>query len=126
MKVLLRREQRPGILGGTPVFSLTVRAQISDEEADNIKKYRLGACELYTNRLFRPEVDSVKGFAKDLIAQAKATTLTVDDLWKGKKIDCKDIIEMLAIEEQIKNASAMFKAVLESAARFGGEEVLDL
>ena len=126
MKVLLRREQRPGMLGGSPVFSLIVRAQISDEEAENIRKYKLGATELYTSRFFRPEVDTMKGFAKDLLAQAKATTLTVNDLWQGKKIDCKDILEMLAIEEQIRNAASMFKAVLESAARFGGEEVLEL
>ncbi len=126
MKVLLRREQRPAILGSKPVFSLTVRAQISPEEAANIEKYKLGATELYSSRLYYNRIEGMKDVAQDLVARARATTLSVNDLWQGKKIDCKDIVEMLEIEDQIRKAASMFKAILESAAHFGGEEVLEL
>jgi ubiquinone/menaquinone biosynthesis C-methylase UbiE len=44
----------------------------------------------------------------------------------GKRIECKDIVEMIAVCDQIKEAAQTFKAVLEAAAQFGGEEVLAL
>jgi hypothetical protein len=44
----------------------------------------------------------------------------------GKRIECKDIVEMLAVEEQIKEAAKTFNAVLSAASHFGGEEVIDL
>ena len=51
---------------------------------------------------------------------------SVDDLSGGKRIECKDIVEMIAVEEQIKEAATTFKAVLDTAAHFGGEEVVQL
>ncbi len=53
-------------------------------------------------------------------------SITVQDLLGGKRVDCKDIVEMLAVEEQIKTACQTFKQVLDAAAHFGGEEVLEL
>jgi hypothetical protein len=53
-------------------------------------------------------------------------TVSVSDLSNGKKIDCKDIVEMLAVEEQIKEAAQTFKNVLEAATHFGGEEVIEI
>jgi hypothetical protein len=50
----------------------------------------------------------------------------VNDLASGKKVECKDIIEMMAVVEQIKEAAQTFKAVLNAAAHFGGEEVIEL
>ena len=48
----------------------------------------------------------------------------MDDLTSGKRIECKDILEMLAVEDQIKEAAVTFRQVLSAAAHFGGEEVL--
>jgi hypothetical protein len=87
MKVLLRREQRPGLLSGMPVLSLTVRAQISDNESENIRKYQLGKVELYTNLLYRPQVETFKGFANRPHGPGQATTLTVNDLWQANGSD---------------------------------------
>jgi hypothetical protein len=53
-------------------------------------------------------------------------TVSIDDLEKGKKVDCKDIVEMIAVEEQIKEAAQVFKNVLMAAASFGGEEVVEV
>ncbi len=48
MKLLLRREQRQGALGlGKVVFSLHVRAQLSEDEKTAISKYKLGDTLLY-------------------------------------------------------------------------------
>jgi hypothetical protein len=53
-------------------------------------------------------------------------SINVNDLANGKKVECKDIMEMLAVEEQIKEAAQTFKAVLTAAAQFGGEEVIEI
>ena len=53
-------------------------------------------------------------------------TITADDLVIGKSVDCKDIVEMSAVEEQIKEACALFKVILESAAHFEEEEIIEI
>jgi len=55
-----------------------------------------------------------------------AISVSVRDLASGKTVECKDIVEMLAIEDQIKEAARTFAAVLAAAASFGGEHVVDL
>ncbi|MND07854.1 hypothetical protein D3C83_301130 [compost metagenome] len=53
-------------------------------------------------------------------------TISVNDLENGKQVDCKDIMEMLAVEVQIKEAAQNFRLVLDAASTFGGEEVLEI
>ena len=53
-------------------------------------------------------------------------SISVNDLAQGKRIDCKNIVEMLAIEEHIKEAARTFRAILEAARTFGGEEVVKI
>jgi len=52
--------------------------------------------------------------------------VTVDSLVGGAHFDFKDIAEMLAVEDQLKEASRNFKAILDAAATFGGEELVEL
>ena len=66
------------------------------------------------------------GVAARLATKAINLTVTVDDLVEGKHLECKDIVEMRAVEEQVKEATAVLKEVLEAAAHFGGEEVLEV
>lgn len=47
MKLLLRRDQKTGLLGRSITFTLNVRADLSPEESANIKKYKLGDSVLY-------------------------------------------------------------------------------
>ena len=113
------------MLGGKPVFSIDVRAQISDEDRAAIKKYKLGETVLYATH----EIvggSGVLGAASRLAIKAMTISVSVNDLAAGKKVECKDIVEMLAVEDQLKEAAKTFRAVLDAAKHFGGEEVVEL
>lgn len=125
MKLLLRRDQKSGLLGKI-TFALTVRAELAEEEKSNIKKYKLGDTMLYERMTLTEKGSGLLGVASRLAFKMMNLTVTVNDLSDGKKIDCKDIVEMLAVEDQIKEAAQTFKNVLEAAASFGGEEVIEL
>ncbi len=126
MKLLLRRDQKAGMMGmGKIAFTLDVRAELTPEEQANIKKYKLGDTMLYE----RDKIvggSGLLGAASRLALKMMNVSVSVNDLANGKKIEVKDIVEMLAVEEQIKEAAQTFKAVLHAASTFGGEEVMDL
>lgn len=126
MKLLLRRDQRSGMLGGKPTFSLDVRAEITAEEKAAIAKYKLGEAVLYESHVTLDRGSGLLGVATRLAHKAVSITLTVNDLANGKRIDCKDIVEMLAIEEYIREGAKIFADVLNAARHFGGEEVIEL
>ena len=127
MKVLLRRDQKSGMLGmGKIAFVLDVRAELTEEEKNNIKKYKLGETMLYERQKIGDPGSGLLGLASRMAFKMINLSVSVDDLSKGKQIECKDIVEMLAVEDQIKEAAQTFKAVLTAATHFGGEEVIDL
>jgi hypothetical protein len=66
------------------------------------------------------------GAASRLAFRMLNVSVSVNDLANGKRIEVKDIVEMLAVEDQIKEAAQTFVAVLKAAKSFGGEEVLDI
>lgn len=125
MKLLLRRDQKGGLMGGTS-FVLSVRADLSQEERGHIAKYKLGNSVLYTKSQIMDPGSGLLGLASRLAFKAMNISVSVDDLVGGKRVECKDIVEMLAVEDQIKEACRTFKAVLGAAATFGGEEVVAL
>ena len=126
MKLLLRRDQRPAMLGGKPVFTLTIRADLTEEERGAISKYQLSGTQLYASHTMTDPGHGLLGLASRLAYKAMITSLYVSDLLKGKVIECRDVVEMLAIESQIREAALNFKSVLEAALHFGGEEVMEL
>lgn len=124
MKLLLRRTQKSSMMGKI-TFSLDVRAQISDEEKANVKKYKLGETMLYE----REQIvggSGLLGMASKFALNMMNISISVNDLENGKVVECKNIMEMLAVEEQIKEAAHNFKNVLEAAASFGGEEIIPI
>ena len=126
MKLLLRRNQKAGMMGmGKVAFTLDIRAELSDEEKANIKKYKLGSEILYAKENIQEGGEGIMKVANRLAALALNLKITVDDLVKGKCVECKDILEMLAAEELIKEACENFKRMLDAAAQFGGEQVLE-
>jgi hypothetical protein len=125
MKLLLRRDQKSGLIGKI-TFILTVRAELTEVEKDNIKKYKLGDTMLYERMTMTEKGSGLLGVASRFAFKMMNISVSVNDLSGGKKIDCKDIVEMLAVEDQIKEAAQTFKNVLEAAATFGGEEVIEL
>ena len=127
MKLLLRRDQKSaGLMSKKIVFILAVRAELTEEEKSNIAKYKLGETMLYEREKLIDQGSGLLGVASRMAIHMLNLTISVSDLETGKTVECKDIVEMLAVEEQIKQAAATFKNVLEAAARFGGEEVLQL
>lgn len=125
MKLLLRRDQKSGLIGKI-TFSLTVRAELSIEEEDAISRYKLGDTLLYERNTMTDPGSGLLGLASRVAFKAMNMSLSVKDLAHGKTLECKDIVEMLAVEEQIREAGKTFNAVLIAAQHFGGEEVIDL
>ena len=125
MKLLLRHDQKSGLIGKV-TFTLGVRAELTDQEKNNIQKYKLGDTMLYERDKIIERGSGLLGVASRLAFKMMNISVSVNDLSNGKKIDCKDIVEMLAVEDQIKEAAQTFKNVLEAAASFGGEEVIEL
>lgn len=111
---------------GKMIFTLDVRADLSAEEKTNIRKYKLGETELYSTHEMTDRGSGLLGLASRLAYKAMTLRVTVNDLEGGKRIECKDIVEMIAVEGQIKEAAQTFKQVLEAAAHFGGEEAMEL
>jgi hypothetical protein len=125
MKLLVRRNQRSGLLGKM-IFTLEVRADLSQEERGAIDKYKLGDSVLYEKNTIIDPGTGLLGLASRLAFKAMNMSVSVKDLVNGKKLECKDIVEMLAVEDQIREAGKTFNAVLKAALNFGGEEVIDL
>ena len=125
MKLLLRRNQRAGLLGKV-TFALDVRADLDGTEFDNIKRYKLGDTMLYQSHELVDRGSGLLGVASRLAFKAMTLSVSVNDLVNGKRIECKDIVEMLAVEDQIRDAAKTFVQVLTAASQFGGEEVVTL
>lgn len=126
MKLLLRRNERSSITG-KPIYMLEVRVEVSAEEKGWIEKYKFGPSILYSKK-GKPMGDSTAwaGIGQNLLHYALDMTVSVHDLVHGKKVECKDIMEMLAVEAQIREAAQTFGNVLKAASQFGGEEVIEL
>lgn len=123
MNLILRRDQRASLLGKV-IFQLDVRAEISHEEMASIQRYRLGDAVLYSKSELVDRGSGLLGLASRLAFNAMNISVSVSELISGKRVECKDIVEMLAVEEQIKEAALTFKQVLNAAVHFGGEEVV--
>jgi hypothetical protein len=125
MYLILRRDQRKSLLGKI-VFQLDVQAEISAEEQQCIQRYRLGDTVLYTKSELTDRGSGLLGLASRLAFKAINISVNVGELVQGKRIECKDILEMLAVEDQIREAAQTFKLVLNAATHFGGEEAIEL
>ena len=125
MKLLLRRDQRSGMLGKV-VFTLEVRADLSPDEKAKIAKYKLGSTVLYSKNEMKQGSGEYAQLGYAILWRTLNLIITVNDLENGKKVECKDILEMLGAESQIREAAQTFKQVLDAASHFGGQEVVEL
>ena len=126
MKLLLRRDQKKSIIGNKMIFTLDARAELLPEEKDAVQKYKMAGTMLYEKFKLTDKGRGFLGFLSMLIFHFTNVTITVENLVKGKHLECKDIVEMRSVEEQIKEASQVFKNILDTAAHFGGEEVIEI
>ncbi len=126
---LNRRQRTTGLTGSKIVFSLEAKVDLTPDEATYVKRYKMGDEILYSKERVTPDSSgeaSFRSLARNLAFAATVLTITINDLVRGRVVECKDILEMLAIEDQIRSACGVFKNVLESAAFFDGEEVIEL
>lgn len=110
------------------MFSLAAQVDLSAQEADYVKKYKMGSAVVYNKDRVNPEMHdykSGKGLMRNLSAIALNINMTVDDLVKGRTIECKDIKEMIDAELGVKSACAGLKDLLEACAGFAGEEIIE-
>lgn len=139
MQLKVKRSQRPGgMFGGKVLFVLDLRAEYTDDERDNINRYSLGGEVIYNSQAAKQHLDRMEqqvdgsgmGLLKGLgsLALAKMNlNVTIASLQKGHHIECKDLAELVACEEAIRNACRSIRTFLEAAATFDGREiVLDL
>ena len=127
MKLILEREQRvSGIMRKTQVFAVTVRAEISQRERDAINKYSLADDVLYESHTIDDGGSGLLGLASRAYLNTMIKKVVVRELIEGKTIECSDIVEMKGIEAQVLEAAQNLKIILDTAATFGGREVIEL
>lgn len=122
MELLLSRDQKKGMMGlGAIKFVLEAKARLTDDEAAAVKKYKMGSSIVYEkpNDGFNP-----RSLTSVLSHRFLVPRITVDELVTGKSIECADIVDILAAEDQIREAGKTFHAILSAARSFGGEEVV--
>ena len=85
MKLLLRRDQKSGMLSSKITFTLSVRAELTDEERANIRKYKLGDTMLYE----RAKIEGgsgLLGVASRFALKMVNLSISVNDLENGKQV----------------------------------------
>jgi len=129
MKLRLNKSQRSsGVMSKKVVFSLGAHVDLTAQEADYVKKYKMVSAVLYNKDRVNPEMNdykSGKGVMRNLSAIAMNINLTVDDLVTGRTIECKDINEIIDAEDTVKSACKGLKNLLEACAGFEGEEIVE-
>jgi hypothetical protein len=141
MQLKLQRSQRTGgVIGNTAYFALDARAQLTNEEQINIRKYKLGGQILYSSEAAKRHAD--RGLAQGALGNALHSNtlmlksiasfalarlhlnITVDSLQRGQHIECKDLEEVMGAEDALTESCQKLKAYLDTAATFDGREVL--
>ncbi len=135
MKLKLRRNQQSGITGKVS-FKLFFIVDLDSDEAAALKKYKFGKQIVYETPKGAAALEGLKtassvggigrGIAATIAAKAFDHILSVNDMIDGKEIICKDIDEMIAAEEQIKDACQTLSRILYMCQHFEGEEIIDI
>lgn len=124
MKLVLRRSQRTTFTGRV-IYSLEVRAELTHREAEDVRKHRLGSEVLYQDYEITDPGSGLLGLVSRWAMEARGISIRFDDLVTGKRIECKDILEMRAIEGELRQRCEEFKGILETAVHFEGEDITE-
>lgn len=145
MQLKLQRSQRMGgILAGTVVFCLDVRADYTEDERRNINKYKLGGQVIYNSQAARKHLeragahlgrtqnrgdlkDQFGGLAHGAFSMALAKmslNISIASLGRGHHIECKDLDELLEAEDTVREACKNVTRYLQVAETFNGSEVV--
>jgi hypothetical protein len=132
MQLKVRRAQKSGMLGGKVVFTLDVRAELSPDEKALVDRYKLWPEVVYSSdaanaNAERMHAGNVKAMGAVLLDKVLKRFFTIKDLVSGQHIECKDLAEVLAAEEQVRVACANLQQYLAVATTFDGrEEVVEI
>jgi len=131
MKLKLQRSQKSsGMISKSVVFALDARVELTPEEQDNLKKYKLGNQVIYNSEKSKKYLEAGMAAGGLLKAAAKlamhrlSLNITIDGLIRGQHIECKDLDELLGAEEAIMEACRSLKTYLDAAITFDGREVV--
>jgi hypothetical protein len=137
MQLKMRRSQRAsGILSKSVMFMLDARLDLNAEEVANVKKYKLGEQVIYNSAASRKHLEgaaeaAIRESAGSFVSQLARTAMhrlslniTIDGLTKGQHVECKDLDELIAAENAIKQAAHATRTYLEIAQTFDGREVI--
>lgn len=128
LKIKISRGQVAGLTGKV-TFWVKFIAELSPEARDAVRRYRFGKTVLYQKD---PKLDESINIFRLLWRflwlwlTRKRWQITISDLVHGRTIECKDILDVLDVEERIMGAAKTFASVLRTASWFGGEEIVEL
>jgi hypothetical protein len=132
MQLKIQRSQRTtGLVSSKVAFALNARIQLSPQEQELVKKYRLGPMTVYDSETRKKHIDTVAetgrsvGLLRGIAARAMAALslhVTIDSLISGQQIETKSLDELMAAEEAIHEACDTVKGYLEVAAKFDNRE----
>jgi len=123
MKLILSKEQqKKGVMSKKLVYSLTVKADLTEDEMSNLTKYEMNDTVLYSD----VEGDPAASAWKALKTIATSTVIKVSDLSLGRTIECSSFMEIMAIEQQVISACNNLKNLLEAMSNFQGEHVVEI
>jgi hypothetical protein len=113
MKLYITRDQTERILGGVK-FELRARVELTNEEAELVRKYKADKEVLLQREVKIP-----------FTGRSIVLNITIGSLMSGQTFKCNDIAEILEYEKNIKESCEAFKNYLEVMKNFGGEEVIE-
>jgi hypothetical protein len=128
MEVLLTKSQKKGMMGmGAVSFILEIQARLTEEEKALVKRYKMDDIIIFEKMPVNAAVSAtgvVGKLAIGLASKVFQLQFYVKDLVNGRKIEAKDISEMIAAEAQIRGAAENFHNMLMASKYFEGEEVI--
>ncbi len=113
MKLFIKKDQSKKMLGGVS-FELNARVELTNDEAQLVKKYKVDKEGLLQKEAKIP-----------FTGRSIVLNITIGSLIQGQSFKCNDIAEILESEQNVKEACENFKNYLEVMKNFGGEEVAE-
>lgn len=131
MQLKIRRSQRGGGLGAA-MLTLHVMVDLTEEERALFDRHKWWSMVVYSSsqadrNAERMHAQDWKAFFAVLVDKFTKRFFTMRNLVSGEQIECRDLSEMLAAEQQIREACTNLKTYVELAKRFdGSEEIIDI
>ena len=130
MKLIFNQSQASkGLISKNVEFSLHARVELTELERSNIEKYKMSNEVIYADgraRLGAAQINNGGSLKSGIYNAMTGLTITIDDMVRGKQIACKEILEMLHVRETVEESCKQMKLMLDAAANFEGEHVVDL